>query len=56
MHEECKNQMHEEISEMKGRNNLIFLLIIQIYDPWTILGKVKKFYEASSFIVVAVWW
>ena len=31
-----------------------FVFIIQIYDPWTILGKVKKIYEASIFTLVAV--
>ena len=31
-----------------------FFVIIQIYDRWTILGKVKKFYKASIFTLVAV--
>ena len=39
---------------MKGRNNLNFFVIIQIYDPWTTLGKVKKIHDASIYTLVAV--
>ena len=38
---------------VKGRESLKIVFRNVLEDPWTILGKVKKFYEARTFTLVS---